>query len=103
MCLSDETFPGFPTFPVVDRPHLEAFDGLLSPPEFVNQDADPFTYEVYRRFGATAYAPGVPLTNGIGGDWKDRLLEGVNRVAKWLGQVGNSSESVDTHASRPWT
>ena len=108
VCLRDASFIGFPTFPIVGRPHLEAFDGLLSPVDFINQDADPFTFEVYRRFGAAIFASGVTLTNSIGGDegnparyervptpdWAGELLEkGVERVATML-LKNNTEESV---------
>ena len=107
VCLPDSTFIGFPSFPIVGRPHFEAFDNLLSPVAFVNQDADPFTYEVYRRFGAAIYAEGISMVNGIGGDegnnaryervsvdWKDGLLEeGVACISTYLSKE-NSSEIV---------
>ncbi|CAJ0844825.1 3796_t:CDS:2 [Entrophospora sp. SA101] len=48
VCLKDNTSPNFPTFPVVHRKHIELF-GEIFPKEFVNQDADPYLYELYRR------------------------------------------------------
>jgi lipopolysaccharide biosynthesis glycosyltransferase/glycosyltransferase involved in cell wall biosynthesis len=107
VCLPDSTFVGFPSFPIVGRPHFGAFNNLLSPTAFVNQDADPFTYEVYRRFGAAIYARDVSIVNGIGGDednsaryervlvdWKDGLLEeGVACISTYLSKE-NSSEIV---------
>jgi len=104
VCLPDSTFIGFPSFPIVGRPHFEAFENLLSPVAFVNQDADPFTYEVYRRFGAAIYAEGISMVNGIGGDegnnaryervsvdWKDGLLEeGVACVSTYLSKKNTS-------------
>ena len=35
---------------------------------FVNQDADPWIYEIYRKFGASKFARSVHVTNAIGGD-----------------------------------
>lgn len=49
----DQSFPGFPTFPVVHAYHLKVFDGLLLPSAFVNQDGDPFLFELYRRYGTS--------------------------------------------------
>jgi nucleoside-diphosphate-sugar epimerase len=67
VALRDVTAPGFPTFPVVGRWHVTVFDGLC-PSVFVNQDADPFVWELYRRFNAARFAPGhVLLENGTGG------------------------------------
>jgi len=45
VALRDESFPAFPTFPVVNRFHLEKF-GELFPEEFVNQHGDPFLFEL---------------------------------------------------------
>ncbi|CAJ0894484.1 13381_t:CDS:10 [Entrophospora sp. SA101] len=45
VCLKDNTSPNFPTFPVVHRKHIELF-GEIFPKEFVNQDADPYLYEL---------------------------------------------------------
>lgn len=37
VCLNDESFPGFPSFPVLGRCHWDAFGDRMFPPEFVNQ------------------------------------------------------------------
>ena len=99
VALRDETFHGFPTFPIVGRPHLDIFKGELVPSIFVNQDGDPYQWELYRRYGAAFYAEGVTLKNGIGGDednparytrvnaveWKDGELKyGVRQIADFL-------------------
>jgi len=55
VAIVDETSPGFPTFPVVHRLHGEIFGGKFCPEEFHNQDADPWVWEVYRRFGAVSF------------------------------------------------
>ena len=46
VALSDAQAPGFPTFPIVHRSHIEALNELFSD-EFVNQDADPFLFQLY--------------------------------------------------------
>ena len=66
VALYDNTFPYFPSFPVVHKIHLDAFDGAIFPPIFFNQDADPYLYELYKRWDASVFA-NVKLTNGIGG------------------------------------
>jgi lipopolysaccharide biosynthesis glycosyltransferase len=68
VALRDCTFPGFPTFPVLSRVHLDLFDGALWPALFVNQDADPFVWALYRPFGAREFASNVELRNLTGGD-----------------------------------
>lgn len=66
VAFTDESFPGMPTFPVVHRLHMQIFQGDVIPNLFVNQDGDPFLYQLYRRFGASAMNP-VRLTNRVGG------------------------------------
>lgn len=50
-CLTfdDRACPRFPTFPVLHRTHLDIFPDVF-PDAFVNQDADPWLFEVYRRW-----------------------------------------------------
>ena len=102
VALPDASFPGFPTFPVLGRAHFDIFgsDGLV-PDVFVNQDGDPYLWEIYRRFGASTYAGGgILLRNTVGGDeghsaryervhvpWKsDVLRAGVDQVHRWLAE-----------------
>ncbi len=62
IALHDEQAPGFPTFPVLHKMHYkvnkELFDG-----SFVNQDADPFLFQLYRRWGAARFTRKVSLVN----------------------------------------
>ena len=40
---TDISFHGFPTFPVINRLHLDIFDGDVIPQKkFQNQDGDPY-------------------------------------------------------------
>ena len=64
---SDESFPGFPTFPVVTWRHLDMFDNSLFPDCFINQDGDPFLFQLYRRWNCSVLLPHVRLANLIGG------------------------------------
>ncbi|CAM9662421.1 unnamed protein product, partial [Scytosiphon promiscuus] len=81
----DLTMPAFPSFPVINSRHVEIF-GTLLPPEFVNQGGDPFLFELYRRWGASAFAPTAALKNLLGGKstarypkvgvrWQDAILQ----------------------------
>lgn len=49
---------------------MDRFQGQLVPDVFINQDADPFLWELYRRWDASRFADParVTLRNGIGGD-----------------------------------
>lgn len=47
--IKDLSAPGFSTFPVISFKHLEIF-GQVIPPIFINQDGDPFLFEIYRHF-----------------------------------------------------
>lgn len=49
------------------RTHIDIFGGW-APASFVNQDADPFIFQVYRRWGAARFAPTATISNGFGGD-----------------------------------
>eukprot|EP00752_Nemacystus_decipiens_P005824 g5264.t1 len=79
----DVTMPAFPSFPVIHRHHVEIFGAVL-PPEFVNQGGDPFLFELYRRWGASAFADTAALKNLVGGADKARYVKcGV----RWQGAV----------------
>ncbi|MEI6343602.1 MAG: glycosyltransferase [Verrucomicrobiota bacterium] len=92
----DETFPGFPTFPVLHRRHFDVFEGDVFPSDFINQDADPFLFQIYRPWNASVIASDAILTNQIGGPgdaryqkkhvpWNRELLRAARgRAATWL-------------------
>ena len=96
VALTDTTFPGMPTFPVVHRTHLEIFDGLVIPEIFFNQDGDPFLFQLYRRWGCSHMVESR-IGNGVGGsgcarydkkfipDWTFETLDkAVSKVENWL-------------------
>jgi hypothetical protein len=96
VAFQDEAFPVFPTFPVLHRRHFDVF-GRLFPRQLINQHGDPFVFEVYRRFGASVFAPGCVLCNTVGGrktarytkessvPWRDELLtEDIHTLDAWL-------------------
>lgn len=85
VAMNDLSFPGFPTFPVVHRWHVENY-GTLLPKQFVNQGGDPYLYELYSRFGATAWAANCRLENTIGGDGDARYMK---HHINWRGHILN--------------
>ena len=115
VALNDLAFPGFPTFPVVSRVHMDIFEGALVPENvFVNQDADPFLWDIYRRWGASMFAPPhVTIRNTIGGDASDEgapppryarvhadwkygvLAHAVGTIRRWL--PSSSSTCIAEH------
>ncbi|KAF8317530.1 glycosyltransferase family 2 protein [Cantharellus anzutake] len=74
VAFTDTTFPGMPTFPIIHRYHMDAFDGKVVPEIFVNQDGDPFLFQLYRRFGVNRMMPSR-ISNRVGG-------EGLARYSK---------------------
>lgn len=83
VALNDLAFPGFPTFPVVHRWHLDHFDSIL-PRQFVNQGGDPYLFELYSRFNAAAFLPQCRLKNTIDGDDEARYKK---YEINWKGQI----------------
>jgi glycosyltransferase involved in cell wall biosynthesis/LPS sulfotransferase NodH len=83
VCLNDISFPGFPTFPVVHRWHINLFKTLL-PKQFVNQGGDPYLYELYSRFNAACFVTNCRLENRIGGDGDARYRK---HNISWDGQI----------------
>ncbi|KAL3682703.1 hypothetical protein R1sor_000725 [Riccia sorocarpa] len=66
----EESAPGWPCFLAIHRWHVETFGELFpvrGPNAFFNQDADPFLWEVYRRFGLSRWTDEVILNNTKGG------------------------------------
>lgn len=49
VAFTDISFPGMPTFAIIHRTHLDIFNGDVIPENFINQDGDPFLYQLYRR------------------------------------------------------
>jgi glycosyltransferase involved in cell wall biosynthesis len=103
IALNDEGAAGFPTFPILHKTHLEICPQLF-PMEFVNQDADPFLFQLYRRWGASKFLDHVKVRNDIGGmqlledpsyvepryqrvhiEWKYEMLQTqVNVIQQWI-------------------
>ncbi|KAF9232963.1 glycosyltransferase family 2 protein [Melanogaster broomeanus] len=74
VAFTDTTFPGMPTFPIVHSTHLDIFDGDVIPEIFINQDGDPFLYQLYRRWNCSTMFS-ARITNGIGGSQPARYRQ----------------------------
>lgn len=74
---------------------MDLFQQKWCPPAFINQDADPYLFELYRYFQASVFHPELRLRNAIGGTtseprysrhhirWQDQLLsDGVNTLRR---------------------
>ena len=81
--LKDLAFPGFPTFPVVHRWHINHF-GMILPKQFANQGGDPYLFELYSRYNASAFDVSCRLENSIGGDDDARYTK---HQINWRGQI----------------
>ena len=62
----DVNDPSVTTFPIVTRAHFDVFGRLFSP-RFINQDADPYLFELYRRVGRASVLTDARVTNLRGG------------------------------------
>lgn len=94
LSLKDSNSPGFCTFPVVSKLHMDIFAGEIIPKDFINQDGDPYLWELYRRFNSAKLLQEIIVDNKVGGvqlledeayvppryerwhvDWKGSLLQ----------------------------
>jgi glycosyltransferase involved in cell wall biosynthesis len=115
VALTDKNSPGFCTFPVVSKLHMDIFQGQIIPSEFINQDGDPYLWELYRRFNGSNVIKEVMINNEVGGvqlaeddsyqqprydrrhiDWKGSLLqEQVNTLNEWVADHKHPVPSVN--------
>jgi len=104
VALTDTSFPGMPTFPVIHRTHMEIFNGEVVPEAFINQDGDPFLFQLYRRWGCSAMVE-KRIVNNVGGpgaaryekqhakDWVFEQLAGaLSNTKTWLESRGVDME-----------
>ena len=91
VAIRDNSFPSFPTFPVLHRFHLETFDGKLFPKDFQNQHGDPYLFEIYRRWDASRFTTRSSLTNTVGGFGEARYKKA--KGFHWKGDV--LSDGID--------
>ncbi|EGN99419.1 hypothetical protein SERLA73DRAFT_108917, partial [Serpula lacrymans var. lacrymans S7.3] len=104
VAFTDTTFPGMPTFPIIHRTHMDIFGGEVIPDIFINQDGDPFLFQLYRRWGCSRMFP-CRISNLVGGsvnaryrqqyasDWTfEPLNKATDAVEAWLAGVYPSVE-----------
>ena len=65
VAFTDTSFPGMPTFPIVSKVHMDLF-GEVIPDSFINQDGDPYLFQLYRRFGSSLMIQSR-IQNNVGG------------------------------------
>lgn len=86
---------------------MEIFQKEWCPKEFINQDADPYLFELYRNFGSSKFNRHLRLRNLVGGtegspryhrqhiDWQNGLLlESINRVKDYF--LENLGQTIPT-------
>ncbi|KAF9563475.1 NAD-dependent epimerase/dehydratase [Agrocybe pediades] len=106
VAFTDTSFPGMPTFPVIHRTHMDIFNGDVVPDAFINQDGDPYLFQLYRRWGCSKMIASR-LSNGIGGEGNARyrkqsavnwtfttLDDGVRTAKSYLGDLGERLRKV---------
>ncbi|KAF7292882.1 hypothetical protein MIND_01187200 [Mycena indigotica] len=91
VAFSDISFPGMPTFPVIHRSHMNMFSGNVIPDAFINQDGDPFLFQLYRRFGASKMAP-FRLRNAVGGSADARYTK--QHLQEWTYDLLDNATTV---------
>ena len=74
VAFTDVTFPGMPTFPVIHRTHMTIFEGQVIPDTFINQDGDPFLFQLYRKWGCSRMMSSR-IANGVGGSLPARYTQ----------------------------
>lgn len=87
---TDTSFPGMPTFPILHRTHLDIFGGEVIPDHFINQDGDPFVYQLYRRWGCSVMFDSR-IRNNVGGSGDARYEK--QHAANWTFQVLDGASS----------
>lgn len=92
VAFTDISFPGMPTFPIVHRLHLDIFHGEVVPRAFVNQDGDPFLFQLYRRWGCSRLFSSR-IENAVGGRKEARYEK--KRTTDWtFGTLTKAVEGV---------
>jgi hypothetical protein len=87
---------------------MDIFDGIVVPNIFVNQDGDPFLFQLYRRRECSSMLS-CSLMNGVGGsgtaryvkqsavDWTFETLDNaVDKAAQWLTRMQSKIETMLT-------
>ena len=94
VAFSDVTFPGMPTFPIMHRTHMDIFGGQVIPNTFVNQDGDPFLFQLYRKWGCSRMISSR-ISNSIGGSLPARYTQ--KHADGWtFGPLEKATSTVET-------
>ena len=94
VAFSDTTFPGMPTFPIIHRTHMDIFEGEVIPDVFINQDGDPFLFQLYRRWGCSVMFSSR-ISNNVGGETKARYVK--QHAEHWTFETLDGAVSVVDH------
>jgi glycosyltransferase involved in cell wall biosynthesis len=91
VAFTDTSFPGMPTFPIVSKVHMDLF-GEVVPDCFINQDGDPYLFQLYRRFGSSLMIPSR-IQNNVGGSENARYQK--KHAADWtFGTLDGGTEVI---------
>ena len=97
VAFTDISFPGMPTFPVIHRTHMDIFNGDVIPDIFVNQDGDPYLFQLYRRWGCSRMVS-ARLSNSIGGEEEARYEK--QSATNWtFGTIDNGVSTAESWLS----
>lgn len=94
VAFTDTTFPGMPTFPVVHRTHMDIFNGQVIPDTFINQDGDPFLFQLYRRWGCS-FMMAPRLQNHLGGSFEARYHK-ISATGWTFDTLDNATSAVES-------
>ncbi|OJA10950.1 hypothetical protein AZE42_04647 [Rhizopogon vesiculosus] len=93
IAFTDVTFPGMPTFPIIHRTHMDVFEGQVIPDTFVNQDGDPFLFQLYRKWGCSRMISSR-ISNSVGGSLPARYKQ--QHADGWtFGTLENAASTVN--------
>ncbi|OCH85038.1 NAD-dependent epimerase/dehydratase [Obba rivulosa] len=98
VAFTDISFPGMPTFPVIHRTHMDIFGGVVVPETFINQDGDPFLFQLYRRWGCSRMID-CRLQNQVGGS-DDARYSKVSAVGWTFEPLTRATFTVETWLRR---
>ena len=99
VAFKDSSFPGFPTFPVIHRFHMDVF-GTMLPHQFVNQGGDPYLFALYKRYDASVFAD-FHLNNAIGGMFPTTRY--IKNPIRWKNEVLSSGlDILQKSLARPY-
>jgi glycosyltransferase involved in cell wall biosynthesis len=92
VAFTDISFSGMPTFPIIHRTHMDIFKGEVVPEIFINQDGDPFLFQLYRRWGTSTTFP-CRLENAVGGSVEARYIK--KHASNWsLSPLAQADQAI---------